>query len=187
MPTLYIETSIVSYLRDPPSSQVVAAARQILTRRWWDRERGDYDLVTSQYVIDEAGDGDPMLARDRLALLAGVPLLPVIPEIAAIAEEILARKILPPSAAIDTLHISVVAHHRVEYLLTWHRALGQRPESPAGLSSPGRSRPAEADHMHAGGDVVRCSRLKRRMTRLSRTFIAHVGESQRSSGAISSR
>ena len=122
MPTLYIETSIVSYLRDQISSQVVAAARQILTRRWWDRERGDYELVTSQYVIDEAGEGDPVLARKRLELLAGIPLLPVIPDIASIAEEIIAREILPPSAAIDALHISVVAHHRVEYLLTWNCA-----------------------------------------------------------------
>jgi hypothetical protein len=122
MPTLYIETSIVSYLREQPSPQVVAAARQILTRRWWERERGKYELVTSQYVIDEAGDGDPVLAQGRLQSLAGISLLPVIAEIAAIAEEILARGILPPSAAIDALHISVVAHHRVEYLLTWNCA-----------------------------------------------------------------
>lgn len=122
MPTLYVETSIVSYLREQPSSRVVAAARQILTRRWWECERGNYDLVTSQYVIDEAGDGDHALARERLALLAGIPLLPVIPEMAAIADEILAREILPPSAAIDALHISVVAHHRIEYLLTWNCA-----------------------------------------------------------------
>jgi hypothetical protein len=35
MPTLYLETSIVSYLRQQPSTQVIAAARQLLTRRWW--------------------------------------------------------------------------------------------------------------------------------------------------------
>ena len=41
MPRVYIETSIVSYLRQRPSAQVVAAARQVLTRRWWDDERGE--------------------------------------------------------------------------------------------------------------------------------------------------
>ena len=56
MPTLYVETSIVSYLRSRPSAQVVAAARQLLTRKWWETERPNYELVTSQYVLDEAAD-----------------------------------------------------------------------------------------------------------------------------------
>ena len=41
MATVYIETSIVSYLRQRPSSQVVMAARQLLTHQWWDDERGN--------------------------------------------------------------------------------------------------------------------------------------------------
>ena len=54
MLTVYVETSIVSYLRSRAASHVVAAARQLLTRRWWDEERHRYDLVISQYVLDEA-------------------------------------------------------------------------------------------------------------------------------------
>jgi len=59
VPRVYIKTSIVIYLRHRPSPQIVAAARQVLTRRWWDDERTNYELVTSQHVIDEAADGDP--------------------------------------------------------------------------------------------------------------------------------
>jgi len=51
MPTLSVETSIVSYLRGRPSGQVVAAARQLLTQQWWAAERSNYELVTSQYVL----------------------------------------------------------------------------------------------------------------------------------------
>lgn len=54
MARVYIETSIVSYLRQSPSDQLVTAARQILTRRWWENHRHEYELVISQYVIDEA-------------------------------------------------------------------------------------------------------------------------------------
>ena len=68
MTTLYIETSIVSYLRQRPSSQVVMAARQLLTHEWWNQERENYELVTSQYVIDEASDGDPVLAAEAWSL-----------------------------------------------------------------------------------------------------------------------
>ena len=120
MATLYIETSIVSYLRQRPSSQVVMAARQLLTHQWWDEERGNYELVTSQYVLDEASAGDPELAAERLQSLDGIPLLPLDAQISVIANEIMSRAILPPKASIDALHIAMVAHHRIEYLLTWN-------------------------------------------------------------------
>ena len=120
MDTLYIETSIVSYLRQRPSSQVVMAARQLLTHEWWDDERSNYELVISQYVIDEASAGDPTLASERLQLLDGIPLLPLDPEIALIANEIMSRAILPEKARTDALHIAMVAHHRIQYLLTWN-------------------------------------------------------------------
>jgi hypothetical protein len=120
MATVYIETSIVSYLRQRPSSQVVMAARQLLTHQWWNDERRNYELVTSQYVLDEASAGDPMLAAERLQSLDGIPLLPLDPLIGVIANEIVSRAILPPKASIDALHIAMVAHHRIQYLLTWN-------------------------------------------------------------------
>jgi predicted nucleic acid-binding protein len=120
METVYIETSIVSYLRQRPSSQVVMAARQLLTNKWWDTKRTSYELVVSQYVLDEASAGDPTLATERLEALAGIPLLPNAPEIIRIANEIMTRAILPPKAQVDALHIATVAHHRIQYLLTWN-------------------------------------------------------------------
>ncbi len=120
MDTVYIETSIVSYLRQRPSGQVVMAARQLLTHQWWNVERDKYELVISQYVIDEASAGNPSLAADRLRDLDGIPLLPLDPEIAWIADELMDRAILPPKARTDALHIAAVAHHRIQFLLTWN-------------------------------------------------------------------
>jgi predicted nucleic acid-binding protein len=120
MDTVYVETSIVSYLRQRPSSQVVMAARQLLTHQWWNDERSKYELVVSQYVIDEASAGDPALAAERLESLDGIPLLPLDSEIAQIADEIMTRAILPRNARTDALHIAMVAHHRIQYLLTWN-------------------------------------------------------------------
>jgi predicted nucleic acid-binding protein len=92
----------------------------LLTHRWWEEERTNYDLVTSQYVIDEAADGDPRLAQDRLDTLADIPLLQLGTEIDSIAEEIMSRAILPSKAQVDALHIATVVHHRIDYLLTWN-------------------------------------------------------------------
>lgn len=120
MDTVYVETSIISYLRQKPSTQVVTAARQLLTHEWWNTERLNYELVVSQYVIDEASDGDPSLAAERLELLDGIPLLPNSPEIIQIANAIMSLGVLPAKAQVDALHIASVAHHRIQYLLTWN-------------------------------------------------------------------
>jgi hypothetical protein len=120
MDAVYVETSIVSYLRQKPSRQVVTAARQFLTHRWWDGERTNYELVVSQYVVDEASAGDTTLAAERLETLEGIPLLPNAPEIPQIANEIMSLGVLPAKAEVDALHIAAVAHHRIQYLLTWN-------------------------------------------------------------------
>ena len=96
------------------------AAHQLLTHKWWDTERTNYELVVSQYVLDEASAGDPALAAERLQVLNGIPLLPDAPEITQIADEIISRAILPAKAQVDALHIAAVAHHRIQYLLTWN-------------------------------------------------------------------
>jgi hypothetical protein len=82
--------------------------------------RREYELVISQYVLDEAADGDPERAQERLSALECLPLLDLAPEVDAIAEEIVARSILPPKAQIDALHIALVSYHRIDYLLTWN-------------------------------------------------------------------
>lgn len=120
MQTVYVETSIVSYLRQKQSSQIVTAARQLLTHRWWNEERSLYELVISQYVIDEASAGNPTLAAERIKLLDGIPLLPHAPEIVTIADEILSLGVLPEKAQVDALHIAAVAYHEIQYLLTWN-------------------------------------------------------------------
>ena len=120
MESVYVETSIVSYLRQKPSTQLVLAARQLLTHQWWNDERTNYQLLVSQLVIDEASAGDPALATERLQLLAGIPLLSLDPAIADIADEIMSRAILPEKARTDALHIATVAHHRIQYLVTWN-------------------------------------------------------------------
>ena len=68
------------------------AARQLLTSKWWETERTNYELVVSQYVLDEASGGDPVLAAERMQALAGIPLLPNAPQITQIANEIMTRR-----------------------------------------------------------------------------------------------
>jgi len=91
-----------------------------MTHKWWNDHRLNYELVVSQYVIDEASAGDVLLSKQRLASLDGIPLLPISPEVPQIAQRIMALGVLPQKAQVDALHISLAAHHRIQYLLTWN-------------------------------------------------------------------
>jgi len=44
MQSIYLETTIPSYLVAKPSSSIIVAAEQILTREWWDQSQAKYDL-----------------------------------------------------------------------------------------------------------------------------------------------
>jgi hypothetical protein len=100
MQTVYIETSVVSFLRENLSASPESVERQLLTRRWWSIYRHRYELVTSQYVVDEARVGQADRAQERLGYLAGVPLLSLSDEVDALAAEIMTRAILPKDALV---------------------------------------------------------------------------------------
>jgi len=117
---VYIETTIVSYLTARPTRDLIQAARQELTREWWETRRGGFDTFASQLVIDEAGDGDPDAAQRRLALLEGVPLLDLTDEATVLGAALVEEGIIPAKAATDALHVAVSAVHEVDILLTWN-------------------------------------------------------------------
>lgn len=77
-------------------------------------------LDVRDYVIEEASNGDPEAAEQRLAALRPIPVLPVNAEIPALAEFLLLGGGLPAKARIDALHIACAAYHRVQILLTWN-------------------------------------------------------------------
>jgi predicted nucleic acid-binding protein len=118
-PRVYIETTIPSYLTARPSRDIVRAAHQQLTQQWWAR-RHAFDLYTSRLVVQECSAGDAQAAADRLAALAGIPLLQQKPEMSTLAEALMREARLPPKAAADALHIAAAAVHGMQYLLTWN-------------------------------------------------------------------
>lgn len=119
-PKLYIETSIVSYLTALPSRDIVTAARQQLTREWWQRRRPDFELFVSEFVIREARSGDPSAASLRMEALTGIPEIELTARAAQLAEELVEKGPLPKKAALDALHIAVAVAGGVDFLLTWN-------------------------------------------------------------------
>jgi hypothetical protein len=75
MESVYIETTIISYLVAKRSRDLIVAARQQLTIDWWERRRGSFECFVSQVVIDEISLGDPTEIQKRLAVTDGLTVL----------------------------------------------------------------------------------------------------------------
>lgn len=143
--SVYIETTVVSYLTARPTTDVVMMGHQISTRDWWDNDRAAFDLCTSELVLTEAGRGDPVAAAQRLAAIAGIRQLPIIQAAVDLADAIAVAISLPVRAKADAVHAAVAAVHGIEFLLTWncrHLANGlfapriERTCAAAGFSAP---------------------------------------------------
>jgi hypothetical protein len=118
VPSVYVETSIISYLAARPSRDLIVAARQQLTDTWWRNRRPMFDLYVSQMVLDEILAGDPDAADRRAALVAGIPLLDIVPDVAEPAAALIQRVPLPTTAGADAAHIATAAYHRIDFLMT---------------------------------------------------------------------
>ena len=122
MPSLYLETTIVSYLTAKPSRDIVVAGHQQTTREWWDTSRSRYDLLISEVVLRELQAGDPEAAQLRLQQVQGIPLLGFGDDVTSLARVYHAELQLPPKAGNDILHIAFSVAYEVDYLLTWNCA-----------------------------------------------------------------
>jgi predicted nucleic acid-binding protein len=120
--TVYLETTIPSYLTARPSRDLLVAAHQQLTREWWEEERGKYELLISPRVAEEARRGDPDAASQRLALLAELSMLEPSPSVDELASAIFEGLHVPDRAVGDAMHLAYAMHYEVDYLLTWNCA-----------------------------------------------------------------
>lgn len=118
--TVYVETSVVSYLTARPSSNIIIAAHQQITREWWDTRRSRFTLYTSQLVLQEAAGGNAEMAAARLEALSALPALGVTDEAASLSKALISAGAPPAEAPEDALHIAISVVNGLEYLLTWN-------------------------------------------------------------------
>ena len=122
MPTVYLETSVTSYLAADPSRDLVIAAHQQITREWWRTAADRYELYISELVLAEISEGKPALASKRLELVAGLPVLEYSDDVAALVEEFESRLGLTGRARVDLPHFAFAVAYEIDYLVTWNCA-----------------------------------------------------------------
>ena len=92
MPKVYLETSVVSYYTSRPSRDLVTAARQQVTREWWDESRSFFETYISVLVLEESKGGDPAAAKRRLEAIDGMAVLKLTDEASAASRSDPAQK-----------------------------------------------------------------------------------------------
>ena len=101
--SVYIETSVISYLAARPSRNIVAAAWQQVTAEWWERYKHRFNLFISEVVIAEARQGSMQAAAKRLDLIKNIPELEVTDSVETLAKKLLEKGALPKGALDDAM------------------------------------------------------------------------------------
>ncbi|WP_295993908.1 type II toxin-antitoxin system VapC family toxin [Rugamonas sp.] len=119
MPSVYIETSVISYLCARDSRVADLLADQEATRLWWEK-RNFFCCFVSNVVIDECGAGHPLAAKKRIAAMHDLPVLMIDERVRKLADLLLNKNIVPAKARLDALHIAIATIHHMNFLLTWN-------------------------------------------------------------------
>ena len=119
-PTVYLESSVISYLASRPNRDIVIAGRQAITHDWWENHRHRFELRISILVEEEIGRGDPSAAQLRLERVADISSLSISDEANRIANLLLANGAVPEGSEEDALHIGIASAQGADYLLTWN-------------------------------------------------------------------
>jgi hypothetical protein len=119
-PSVYLETSFISYLTGPLSQSMMVATHQHITRKWWKHRRMAFELFISPFVVEEVRQGNATQSAKRLAILNGLPSLEANEEVVELATAFVQTQLVPSKVAEDAYHIAIATVYQLDYLLTWN-------------------------------------------------------------------
>ena len=128
MSSVYLETTVPSYLTARPSRDLVTAAHQQVTHDWWSVAKERFELFVSEAVLDELRAGDPDVAARRVSLVSELPVLAFSEDVEFLIRTYDQGLGLDGSARADLPHFAYAVAYNMDYLVTWncsHIANGQ--------------------------------------------------------------
>ncbi len=119
-PSVYIETTVISYFASKPSRDLIVAAHQQITTEWWEVALPHYEAFVSPIVLDEISRGDNKAIQSRLEAVASFQILEVVSEIRNLADCYFSALDIPEKARADSYHLAVAAWHGMDFLISWN-------------------------------------------------------------------
>ena len=116
---IYIETTIPSFYYETRKEPEMVA-RRIWTRHWWDNSKKNYELISSDPVIDELARGNYTTKKKTLQLMDDIKLVSVGKLVLDIVQIYIQNNVMPHDPLGDALHLALASFHKCDYLLTWN-------------------------------------------------------------------
>lgn len=122
METVYLETTIVSYLAAHPSRDLIVSAHQQITREWWNIAQKRFKIFISETVLEEISAGDQMVVARRQEFVQDFEIFELNQDVRNLVLNYENNLGLPKRAKVDIIHIAFAVAYEVDYLLTWNCA-----------------------------------------------------------------
>lgn len=117
-PTVYLETTIISYLLADHYPERQKVAKRVLSLA----KRGDYKAFISDVVLGEI-DKAPKKIRERLLkLVRGIEVLPVTKEAEKLVNKYLKEEVFPRTKRADATHVAVATAAGLDFIFSWNFA-----------------------------------------------------------------
>ena len=120
--SVYLETTVVSYLTAQRSRDIIIAARQQTTLQFWELLNNRYVPYVSALVISECSKGDVSQSQKRLEAIQDFSTLAADEESETLATLILQSKGVPERYPEDALHLALAAANGMDFIVTWNFA-----------------------------------------------------------------
>ena len=117
--SVYIETTIPSFYHEVRTEPDMVA-RRVWTREWWDDHCKDYELFTSDAVIDELERGDFPNKDEALSLVKNLPVLEINQPVIDTVSAYISHQLMPADPTGDALHLAIASSHKIDFILTWN-------------------------------------------------------------------
>lgn len=119
MAQIYIETTIPSFYHEVRRDAVNVARRQ-WTQQWFDAAVKADEIVTSAAVLQELQRGDFPGKPNAIAMVRSLDALAITDEVLRIADEYIARTLMPRDPTGDALHLAIASYPGCDFLATWN-------------------------------------------------------------------
>jgi hypothetical protein len=119
-PTVYLDTTIPSFLTAWESQDPERARKQRVTREWWDLYRWQFDVRISNHVREEAKKGDPQAAPERREFLRSLEEVEPKLGVEELVHKLMKGCGLAEKSEADARHVALAATHSLQFLLTWN-------------------------------------------------------------------
>ncbi len=117
--TIYIETSVISYLVADMSENIRVSGHQLATHDFW-KSVPEYNVFISDTVVEEASRGDDEKVQKRLWSIRDFSVLEIDEMTQELAIKLVREKAIPEKCPEDALHIAVAAINGIEFIITWN-------------------------------------------------------------------